>query len=329
MNSIKVAQPVVRLERTIPAPPHVVYRAWLEPDIVRRWLAPGGLTVKRVEIDAREGGHYRIWQAESDSDVGGFDCELLELVPDQRIVFRWAFVGPERNSGPTFDSLLTITLRAAPGDATTLTLVHERLEALAAGMPRVAENVGRGWELVIEKFAVQASDLNLALAGLHAVVAEFLLAMDDAEATWTIPRAPGKWSPSQVVEHVARIMEESANVIDGVPSKFPTIPAFLRPIVRVLVFRRILRRKAFLRMKAIEAFDPADGPRTEAEGRGRVAAVLARFDQACRTQQASGENVASPIFGPVSVAAFAEFQALHVRHHLQQMSTAADGQTVS
>jgi hypothetical protein len=38
------------------------------------------LEVKRVEIDERVGGHYRVWQADSDSDVGGFDCELLELV---------------------------------------------------------------------------------------------------------------------------------------------------------------------------------------------------------------------------------------------------------
>lgn len=144
----------VRLERTIPASPHRVYRAWLEPDLLRRWLAPGGLEVTRVEIDERVGGHYRVWQADSGADVGGFECELLELVPDQRIVFRWGFVGPERNDGPAYDSLLTITLREAPGGATALTLVHERLEALAAAMPDVAESVGPGWELVLEKLIV-------------------------------------------------------------------------------------------------------------------------------------------------------------------------------
>lgn len=142
---------VVRLERTIPAPPYRVYRAWLEPTLLRRWLAPGGQEVKRVEIDERVGGHYRVWLADSDSDVGGFDCELLELVPDQRLVFRWGFVGPERTDGPVYDSLLTITLCEALGGVTALTLVHERLEELAAAMPSVAENVGPGWELVLEK----------------------------------------------------------------------------------------------------------------------------------------------------------------------------------
>jgi uncharacterized protein YndB with AHSA1/START domain len=144
---------VVRLERTIAAPPHRVYRSWLEPDLLRRWLAPGDLTVTRVEVDERVGGHYRIWHGDAGQDVGGFECELLELVPDQRIVLRWGFVGPDRLDGPTYDSLLTITLREAPGGGTTLTLVHERLDALRAAMPDVADNVGRGWEMALEKLA--------------------------------------------------------------------------------------------------------------------------------------------------------------------------------
>jgi uncharacterized protein YndB with AHSA1/START domain len=143
--------PAVRLERVIPAPPREVYRAWLDPDILRRWLAPGGMSVKRAEVEPRVGGHFRIWHAESGSDVGGFECEVVELIPDERIVFRWAFVGPERTAGPVYDSLLTITLRAAPGNATSLTLLHERLDDLADAMPHVAEQVEDGWTSALEK----------------------------------------------------------------------------------------------------------------------------------------------------------------------------------
>ena len=133
----KVKHPAVRLERTLPAPPHEVYRAWLEPDLLRRWLAPG-LDVKRIELEERVGGHLRVWHASGDVDAGGFDCEIIELVPDRRIVFRWGFVGPERRKGPAYDSLLTITLSEAPESKTALTLVHERLDELAAAMPEVA-----------------------------------------------------------------------------------------------------------------------------------------------------------------------------------------------
>lgn len=151
--SLKAKRDAVRLERTIPARPHDVYRAWLEPDLVRRWMAPG-FEVTRVEIDERVGGHYRVWHAKSGSDAGGFDGEILELVADERIVFRWGFVGPDRREGPAYDSTLTIILREAPGGATSLTLVHEHLDELAAGMPQAADKVEVGWAMVLEKMAI-------------------------------------------------------------------------------------------------------------------------------------------------------------------------------
>src|ERR1700722_14720942 len=107
--------PAVTWPRFIPATPHQVYRSWLEPDLLRRWLAPGELQVIRIEVDERVGGSFRVWQGSPDgAGAGGFECELLELVPDERLVFRWGFVGPERSKGPVFDSVLTITLTDAP-----------------------------------------------------------------------------------------------------------------------------------------------------------------------------------------------------------------------
>jgi uncharacterized protein YndB with AHSA1/START domain len=145
--------PSIRLHRVIPATPHEVYRAWLEPDLLRRWLAPGELRVTRVEVDERIGGSFRIWQGANDGDVGGFECEFLELVPDERIVLRWGFVGPDRFDGPSFDSVLSITLAHALDGATFLTLVHQRLDALHDSMPHVVENVGAGWEMVLDNLA--------------------------------------------------------------------------------------------------------------------------------------------------------------------------------
>ena len=163
------------------------------------------------------------------------------------------------------------------------------------------------------------SEINGALAGVQDAVGALLSTADGIKAAWKVPRAPGKWSPSQVVEHVARIMEESAKVVSGAPSKFPTIPFLLRPIARMLVFKRILRRKEFLKMKAIEAMDPPAGSPTPKDARIRLEAVLTRFDQACRLRAASGQKVASTIFGAVAVKDFARFQELHVRHHHLQL----------
>ncbi len=143
----------VRLQRTIAAPPARVYRAWLDPELLQRWLAAGDRSVTRAEVDERPGGRFRTWQADATgADAGGFACELVELVPNERIVMNWGFVGPQRRDGPSFDSRLTVTLRPVP-DGTELELVHERLEALRAAMPEVAGNVSAGWEMALDKLA--------------------------------------------------------------------------------------------------------------------------------------------------------------------------------
>jgi uncharacterized protein YndB with AHSA1/START domain len=140
----------VRLERAFPQPPHLLYRAWLEPPLVRLWMAPGGQEVTRAQIEERPGGAYRTWKADGGVIVGSFDSELLELVPDRRLVFRWGFIGPQRRQGPSFDTL-TVSFDPGPSGGTALRLVHERLDELAAAMPHIAENVRPGWEAVLTK----------------------------------------------------------------------------------------------------------------------------------------------------------------------------------
>ncbi|MFI9718971.1 SRPBCC domain-containing protein [Streptomyces sp. NPDC052396] len=153
MTSSPTPFPAVRRERTLSAPPATVYRAWLDPEILQRWLAPGTLELARAEVDERVGGRFRVWQTQSNTPIGGFDAELLELVPNERIVFRWGFVGPDRDAGPRFDSLLTVTLHPVP-EGTRLIIVHERLDALAAAMPDVAKQIGGGWDSVLDQLAV-------------------------------------------------------------------------------------------------------------------------------------------------------------------------------
>lgn len=144
-------QTALRLTRIVQAPRERAYRAWLEPEVVRRWMAPHGKSVKQVIVDERVGGHYEVWLVDEDgNDTGGFDWELLELVEGERIVASWRFVGPDREHDPSHDSLLTVEFRDAPGGATELTLVHERLEAFAAAMPEVGANVATGWNMALD-----------------------------------------------------------------------------------------------------------------------------------------------------------------------------------
>jgi hypothetical protein len=164
------------------------------------------------------------------------------------------------------------------------------------------------------------ADVNDVLAANRAAVLDLVAAAERSAATWTTPRAPGKWSPSQVVEHVARSLEESANVVSGAPSKIPMPPAFLRPLLRQLFFNRILKTDAFPKgYKTPNAMNPTSGPATPAQARGRLEGALARFDQECRRRADNAPHVVSTGFGSVSVEDYARFTAMHTRHHCKQM----------
>lgn len=140
-----------------------------------------------------------------------------------------------------------------------------------------------------------------------------------AENTWTTAPAPGKWSPSQIVEHVALSLEESAKVAAGQPSKFPRLPAIVRPIVRGLVFNRVLKKNAFPKAKTNPAMNPATGPATPADGRARLERAHAEFEAACRRLVAQGARMDHTIFGAVAVEDYVRFMELHARHHGRQM----------
>ena len=162
-------------------------------------------------------------------------------------------------------------------------------------------------------------DLDSALADHRDAVAALIASSERCGDRWLSPPSPGKWSPSQIVEHVSRALEESGHVAAGTPSKFPTLPALVRPVVRGLFFNRVLRKRAFPKARTSRAMNPASGPDTIALGRARLEGAATAFEQACRTCAASSSSLDSSIFGRVSVADYALFQACHTRHHLKQM----------
>ena len=163
------------------------------------------------------------------------------------------------------------------------------------------------------------TDINVALTASKKAIEQLIVAGERSGPAWTTPRAPGKWSPSQIVEHVARSLEESANMAAGRPSKFPRLPAVIHPVVRGLLFKRVLRKGGFPTAKTNKAMDPASGPATPAEGRARVEIAHQEFDAACRQLASAGERMRTTIFGVVPVEDYVRFMEIHTRHHGTQM----------
>jgi len=85
----------VRLHRVIRATPERIYRAFLTPDAMVKWLPPNGFTARVHEMDARVGGRHKM-SFTNFSGGGGHDFggEYLELVKDQRIRYSTRFDDP-------------------------------------------------------------------------------------------------------------------------------------------------------------------------------------------------------------------------------------------
>jgi hypothetical protein len=160
-------------------------------------------------------------------------------------------------------------------------------------------------------------DLHSALAESKAALAQLIAAGEQCGPAWAAPRAPGKWSPSQIVEHVAMALEESGKNIKGEKSAFPTLPGFIRPVVRALFFNRALNAETFPSGKANKAMSPIAGPQTAAAGRARLQQAHTAFERAC---QEKSERFNHSIFGDIATSDYARFMAKHTLHHTKQIS---------
>lgn len=97
----------VRLHRVLKTTPERLYKAFLDPDAMVKWLPPHGFTGKVHSMDARVGGGYRM--SFTNFSTGGthsFGGEYLELVPNEKIVHTDKFDAP----GLPGEMKVTITL---------------------------------------------------------------------------------------------------------------------------------------------------------------------------------------------------------------------------
>lgn len=111
--------------RYFAAPPRVVYRAWVQPDLFQRWWVPKSIGMKLLScsMDVRVGGSYRLEFAHPAADKPfAFFGTYSDVVPDERIVW----TNEESSDG----AITTVTL-ATQGDGTLVTL-HELYPTRAA-----------------------------------------------------------------------------------------------------------------------------------------------------------------------------------------------------
>jgi uncharacterized protein YndB with AHSA1/START domain len=90
-----MATSAVQLHRVLRATPERVYRAFLDPDAMAKWLPPHGFTGRVHHVDARVGGTYKMSFTNFSSGTShSFGGEYLELVPNERICHTDRFDNP-------------------------------------------------------------------------------------------------------------------------------------------------------------------------------------------------------------------------------------------
>jgi uncharacterized protein YndB with AHSA1/START domain len=127
----------VRFHRVFKTTPEKLYKAFLDPDAMAKWLPPHGFTGKVHSMDARVGGSYRMSFTNFSTGNGhSFGGEYLELVPGERIVHTDKFDAP----GLPGEMKVTITLKKV--------LVGTELNIVQEGIPDVIppEACCLGWQ---------------------------------------------------------------------------------------------------------------------------------------------------------------------------------------
>jgi uncharacterized protein YndB with AHSA1/START domain len=132
----------VKVTRSFRAPRDLVYRAYTEPQLLRRWLlGPPGWSMPVCEMDVRVGGTFRWrWKSDEDNKEFGFAGTFREVQPSSKIVHTEAYEPGTVGGGyPGNDALVTVTFAENAGVTTVTTLIdfgspEAREAAVATGM---------------------------------------------------------------------------------------------------------------------------------------------------------------------------------------------------
>lgn len=131
------------VRRTFAARRERVFRAWTDPESLRQWSCPVGMTVTEAEVDLRVGGAYRVAMLPSDKGEASVAYGTYrEIHPPERLVYTWRWEGGEMG-----ETLVTVEFRDL-GSETEVVLVHEFFPA-----PDVRDLHNQGWAACMEHLA--------------------------------------------------------------------------------------------------------------------------------------------------------------------------------
>lgn len=85
----------VKIHRVFNAPPERVFKAFIDPDALVKWMAPNGFTAKVHHLEAKVGGTYKMsFNNFSTGSSQSFGGTYHELIPNQLLRYTDQFDDP-------------------------------------------------------------------------------------------------------------------------------------------------------------------------------------------------------------------------------------------
>jgi uncharacterized protein YndB with AHSA1/START domain len=145
------------ITRIFDSPRESVWKAWTDPDLIKRWWGPEGFTSPYCKIDLRVGGKFLYCMRSPEGKDYWSTGIYREVIPEEKIVFSDSFADESGNVVPAthygmsadfpLEMLVTVTFEKI-GEKTKLTLSHV---GIPAGADRDGANVG--WNQSLDKLA--------------------------------------------------------------------------------------------------------------------------------------------------------------------------------
>lgn len=135
----------LQLEHRFAAPREKVFEAWTNPELLKRWWAAAPTwETPTAEVDAREGGRYRLSMRTDEGEIHTVGGEYREVSPPERLAYTWRW---EEGPGPVMagsEETLVVVEFVEDGDGTLVKLTHsgfagEEIKGMHA----------HGWEAVL------------------------------------------------------------------------------------------------------------------------------------------------------------------------------------
>jgi uncharacterized protein YndB with AHSA1/START domain len=136
---------VLELSHRFAAPRGDVFDAWTNPEVLRRWWAAAPTwDTPLAEVEAREGGSYRLSMRTDAGEVHTVGGEFTEFRPPERLAYTWSWEeGPDAAMSGSEHTLVFVDF-VEDGDGTVVQLTHSGFRNAEIRQMHV-----QGWEAVL------------------------------------------------------------------------------------------------------------------------------------------------------------------------------------